>query len=869
MTTFPFTAVVGQDELKLALEIAVVDRSIGGVLAFGDRGTGKSTAIRALARLLPPMRVVDGCAYHCDPATDCEMCDGSARVRNEVEVPVPVVDLPLGATEDRVVGALDLEAALTRGERRFSPGLLASAHRGFLYIDEVNLLPDHLVDLLLDVAASGQNVVEREGVSVRHPARFVLIGSGNPEEGELRPQLLDRFGLSLEVRTPADTATRVEVVKRRLEFDRDPEAFVARFADEEETLMRRLSDARARLAEVAVSDGIVERASLLCQALDTDGPARRADADSRGPRRRQSRWLPRGDRSGSGSRGPTRAAAPAAPFAPRRGRLGGSDRQGHRRRPLDVTHATDIALAAELLAVDPHRLGGMWLHGASGPVRDRVGRELEAAQDRAMLRLPAHITEDRLLGGLALGGNAQRRPRGRAARPSRRGGRRPTVGADGGAARASHRPSPVLCPRPRRGPPSSATGLSRSFPVSRFGVIALDESVGEEAPAPDELRDRLAFWFDLADADRGTFSGAQESRARRGPRPRAYGIPRSSNVSRPPETGSRRSRSTRRRSPLFANAASALGVESLRAMTLAGRVGTGARRAQGFRPGQRRRRSRRRPPRPRSSRHSHSGSGRSGCRDAARGVTFVPRVRGTSRPDRSDDEADSTPDAVPRSRSRDRVVDAAESGIPSKVFLDRLRSGRSRARSSRATGRARGAHRTSLDKGRPAGVRAARPGPGVRLNVVETLRAAAPWQKLRQGANHVQVRPEDFRVTRYRDREQACVIFVVDASGSAAMQRLGEAKGAVERVLGDCYARRDQVALIAFRRDRAELVVPPTRSLTRARRCLTGLVGGGTTPLAAGLDAARTLAEDLRRKGQTPIVVLMTDGRANVTPGRR
>jgi magnesium chelatase subunit I len=271
MTTFPFTAIVGQDELKLALEIAVVDRSIGGVLAFGDRGTGKSTAIRALARLLPPMRVVDGCAYHCDPATECATCDENGRVRHEVEVPVPVVDLPLGATEDRVVGALDLEAALTRGERRFSPGLLASAHRGFLYIDEVNLLPDHLVDLLLDVAASGQNVVEREGVSVRHPARFVLIGSGNPEEGELRPQLLDRFGLSLEVRTPTDTATRVEVVKRRLEFDRDPEAFVARFNDEEKTLMRRLSDARARLAEVAVSDGIVERASLLCQALDTDG----------------------------------------------------------------------------------------------------------------------------------------------------------------------------------------------------------------------------------------------------------------------------------------------------------------------------------------------------------------------------------------------------------------------------------------------------------------------------------------------------------------------------------------------------------------------------------------------------------------------
>ena len=182
-----------------------------------------------------------------------------------------MVDLPLGATEDRVVGALDLEAALTRGERSFAPGLLARAHRGFLYIDEVNLLADHLVDLLLDVAASGENVVEREGISIRHPARFVLIGSGNPEEGELRPQLLDRFGLSLDVKTPQDLATRVEVVKRRNAFDQDPRAFIAEYAAQEAALTVRLQEARTRLREVAVSDGAVERASALCQALGTDG----------------------------------------------------------------------------------------------------------------------------------------------------------------------------------------------------------------------------------------------------------------------------------------------------------------------------------------------------------------------------------------------------------------------------------------------------------------------------------------------------------------------------------------------------------------------------------------------------------------------
>ena len=191
---FPFSAIVGQDDMKQALMIAAVDRSIGGVLLFGDRGTGKSTAIRALASLLPKMRAVTGCPYSVDPEVDqCEPC--VCPRRKSRLVPVPVVDLPLGVTEDRVVGALDIERALVHGEKAFDPGLLARANRGFLYIDEVNLLEDHIVDLLLDVAASGENLVEREGLSVRHPARFVLVGSGNPEEGELRPQLIDRFAL--------------------------------------------------------------------------------------------------------------------------------------------------------------------------------------------------------------------------------------------------------------------------------------------------------------------------------------------------------------------------------------------------------------------------------------------------------------------------------------------------------------------------------------------------------------------------------------------------------------------------------------------------------------------------------------------------
>jgi magnesium chelatase subunit I len=273
---FPFSAIVGQDEMKLALLIAAVDPKVGGVLAFGDRGAGKSTAVRALAALLPKMKVVSGCPYHCDPAQPgayCEHCRSRAEsgALKSVSIAVPVVDLPLGATEDRVVGALDLERALARGEKAFEPGLLARAHRGFLYIDEANLLEDHLVDLLLDVAASGENVVEREGLSIRHPARFVLVGTGNPEEGELRPQLLDRFGLSVEVRTPDDLPSRIEVVKRRDAYETDPAGFAESWSREEAKLRKRISRARETLADVAVPDAMLERAAKLCMALGTDG----------------------------------------------------------------------------------------------------------------------------------------------------------------------------------------------------------------------------------------------------------------------------------------------------------------------------------------------------------------------------------------------------------------------------------------------------------------------------------------------------------------------------------------------------------------------------------------------------------------------
>jgi magnesium chelatase subunit I len=270
MARFPFSAIVGQDEMKQALLIAAVDPSVGGVMVFGDRGTGKSTAARALAALLPPILAAEDCPYGAskeDQARYPEVC-GQGRL---VKRPVPFVDMPLGATEDRVIGSLDLERALRSGEKAFEPGLLAKAHRGFLYIDEINLLEDHLVDLLLDVAASGENVVEREGLSVRHPARFVLIGSGNPEEGELRPQLLDRFGLSVEVRTPKDIAVRVEIMRRVAANEADPAGFAAQWAKEDARILRRIARGKARLAKLEPSEELLRDAAQLCLAVGVDG----------------------------------------------------------------------------------------------------------------------------------------------------------------------------------------------------------------------------------------------------------------------------------------------------------------------------------------------------------------------------------------------------------------------------------------------------------------------------------------------------------------------------------------------------------------------------------------------------------------------
>ncbi|MGC1309238.1 MAG: magnesium chelatase ATPase subunit I [Phormidesmis sp.] len=268
---FPFTAVIGQEDMKLALILNVIDPKIGGVMIMGDRGTGKSTTIRALADLLPDIEVVTDDSFNRAPSDPDVQAEREGRDIPVGAKKVPMVDLPLGATEDRVCGTIDIEKALAEGVKAFEPGLLAKANRGLLYVDEVNLLDDHLVDVLLDSAASGWNTVEREGISIRHPAQFVLIGSGNPEEGELRPQLLDRFGMHAEIRTVRDPESRVRIVEQRTEFDQNPEAFTLKCQPEQDALQQKIIDAQKRLSEVALDHEFRVKISEVCSELDVDG----------------------------------------------------------------------------------------------------------------------------------------------------------------------------------------------------------------------------------------------------------------------------------------------------------------------------------------------------------------------------------------------------------------------------------------------------------------------------------------------------------------------------------------------------------------------------------------------------------------------
>ena len=273
-TAYPFCAIVGQEEMKRALILNMINPKLGGVLIRGEKGTAKSTAVRALAEVLPVRHEVDGCIYSCDPDDDSFWCDGcrsDSGKKRVAERRMRVVNLPVSATEDRVVGTLDMEYAIKKGEKRFEPGILASANRNILYVDEINLLEDHLVDLLLDAAAMGVNSIEREGISHAHPSRFVLVGTMNPEEGDLRPQLLDRFGLVVDIAAEDDIERRMEVVKRRVAYEENPEAFSEKFGDEQRLLASRIMDAQAELSSVTYSEEVLRLIAKISVELDVDG----------------------------------------------------------------------------------------------------------------------------------------------------------------------------------------------------------------------------------------------------------------------------------------------------------------------------------------------------------------------------------------------------------------------------------------------------------------------------------------------------------------------------------------------------------------------------------------------------------------------
>lgn len=276
VAVYPFTAIVGQEVMKLALILNVINPALGGVLIKGEKGTAKSTAVRALAELLPAMNIVAGCKYHCDPFDSNHYCDECTELALKGELPnttakMKVVELPVSATEDRVVGTLDIEQAIKKGEKKFEPGILALANRNILYVDEINLLDDHVVDVLLDAAAMGVNTVEREGVSYSHPAKFVLVGTMNPEEGDIRPQLLDRFGLSVVVTGEHEPAKRVEVIKRRLAYELDADSFIAGYEEEQKALAEKITVAQKLLPEVTFNDELLTKVAQLAIELGVDG----------------------------------------------------------------------------------------------------------------------------------------------------------------------------------------------------------------------------------------------------------------------------------------------------------------------------------------------------------------------------------------------------------------------------------------------------------------------------------------------------------------------------------------------------------------------------------------------------------------------
>jgi magnesium chelatase subunit D len=587
--TLPFTSIVGQEEMKYALILNAINPRIGGVLIRGDKGTAKSTAVRALADLLADIPVVEGCPFNCNPFNPEEMCDLCHQRSEDLKVATrrtPVVDLPLGSTEDRVVGSLDVERAIKEGIKALEPGILAAANRGILYIDEVNLLDDHVADVLLDSAAMGVNVVEREGISVAHPARFILVGTMNPEEGELRPQLLDRFGLQVNVESIDDVDLRMEIVKAAEEFERDPESFAERASFDQENLRQRIMEAKEILGEVLLGDDLLRAMAASC--VDLGVKSHRAEIVI------------------------TRTAKTIAAFEGRTEVERG-----------DVERAMKLAL--------PHRM------------------------------------------------------------------------------------------------------RSRPFEPPSLNEERLKESIQKHQPKREEKEKK-------------------EPQAKR---------------------------ETQQETP----------------------------------------------------------------------QTDQEEKEGSKREERPREET---------------VFDIGDPIDPRKVEMPHRRDKVARRKSG-------GRRMNSLslrNSGRDLRSRLSQEGKDIAIDA--TIRAAAPHQKFRQGANAVNVRGEDLREKERVRKVSAVVLFVVDASGSmGSVRRMESAKGAILSMLMDSYQKRDRVGMVAFRKDDAEVLLPPCSSVDLAMKRLRELPTGGKTPLSSGLaKGLSTLQAEIKKDSETKtIMVLISDGRANVSMG--
>ncbi len=621
---YPFVALVGQEEMKLALILNVIDERVGGALIMGHRGTAKSTAVRALADLLPEISAVVGCGYRCDPGVEAEWCDecresiANGAKRGREKTAVRVVELPLGATEDRVCGTIDIEHALRSGTKQFEPGLLARANRGFLYLDEANLLEDHLVDLLLDVAASGINQVEREGISIRHPARFVLIGSGNPEEGELRPQLLDRFGLYVEVKTETELDRRIEIIERREAFELDGKSFQVQFANQQTELRRKIVSARRSLPKVKVERRIVADIARLCSMLKTDGH--------------------RGELT------IIRAARAVAAFSGR--------------RKVDEGDVRKVAVMALR-----HRLRRDAL--AETP----SGQQIEQAVDEVFDKSP-----------------------------------------NGSAA------------------PENADG-------SGAGTKLADSAGRSESKR--------------ASASSNGSGGGRNGTAKT-------------------------NRST----------------------------------AAGWAPG------------------------------ADETVTSLSEQASTS------------------SKKIELKLGGGNLRIP--------RPPRNNLGGSR--GRAKAGGKYNQERGRYARSSAVKAGTKVALDA--TLRAAAATVNRRTADSAWSITAEELRFKLFKRKQGCLFIFAIDLSGSMALNRIGHAKEMILGLLRQSYLQRDSVAIVGFRGTKAEIMLPPSKSILRGRRVLESLPVGGSTPLSAGLASALELGRRASRIGPERVLLIFTDGGANVSLSR-